>query len=53
MVVEFYFWCRRDDRLLFMSMVKDVLFGKTSEQLYAAKNRIDHNEKVQQHMQVI
>ena len=31
-----------------MSMVKDLLFAKTSEQLHAAKNRIDHNEKVQQ-----
>ena len=39
----------RNDRLLFMSMVKDLLFAKTSEQLYAAKNRIDCNEKVQQH----
>ena len=29
-----------------MSMVKDLLFAKSSEQLYAAKNRIDHNEKV-------
>ena len=39
-----------NDRLLFMSMVKELLFADSSEKLLAAKQRIDSNVKVQQNI---
>ena len=39
-----------NDRLLFMSMVEELLFADSSEKLLATKQRIDCNVKVQQNM---
>ena len=41
-----------NDRLLSMSMVKELLFADSSEKLLAAKQRIDSNVKVQQNIKV-